>query len=158
MKDLIIILPDIRSVYNVGSIIRTAAFFGAQKIVYCGYTPYPGDKRRALVRPGLKLEKVSLGAEKMLLNIYIENLPEAIAKLKSDGYEIVALELAEGAKDINNFSWPSRCALILGNEVLGLPAEILSQCAAVVQISGAGAKECLNVALATAIALACWNK
>ena len=147
MKDSMIILPNIRSVYNVGSIIRSAAFFGVSKIIYCGYTPYPGDQRRALVRPGLKLEKVSLGAEKMMENIYIENLDETLDHLKKDDYKIVALELAEGAQDIRKFIWPEKCALILGNEVLGLSKEILSQCDAVAQIISAGQKECLNVSL-----------
>jgi len=156
MMERILILPDIRSVYNVGSIIRTAAFFGVSKIIYTGYTPYPNDPKRSLVRPGLHLEKVSLGAEKMVENIYQENLDDVISELKNEGYKIVALELLASAIDIKIFQWPEKCALILGNEVLGLSEKTLSQSDFVVQIPGAGPKECLNVASATAIALSFW--
>ncbi len=158
MKEIVLVLPDIRSVYNVGSIIRTAAFFGVRKIIYTGYTPYPGDARRSLARPGLKLEKVSLGAEKMVENIYQENLDDVIFELKNEGYKIVALELAENAVEVTKFVWPEKCVLIVGNELVGLDKNILATCDAVVQILGTGPKECLNVASATAIALSYWTK
>ncbi|MEI7741950.1 MAG: TrmH family RNA methyltransferase [bacterium] len=139
--DLVLILDNIRSNYNVGAIFRTADAFRVQEIVCAGYTPTPETE-------GLK--KTALGAE-ITVPWRAESLEASIKRLRADGYQIVALEI--GGEDIAKFKTPEKIALILGNEVEGVNPEILKSVDHRLEIPMRGKKESLNVSVACGIAL-----
>src|SRR3989344_570586 len=125
---MIAILHNIRSLYNAGSIFRTADAAGVEKLYLCGITPTPLDKFGKL-RP--QLGKVSLGAEKSVAWEYCKSTAALIKKLKNPpaggGYKILVVEQAKKSIPYHNFatSRGSKVALVVGNEVRGLPPSIL---------------------------------
>ncbi len=145
-----VILHDIRSVHNAGSIFRSADGAGAARIILSGYTAGPID-HVGRARPDFL--KVSLGSE---ASVPWERsdapLPELLAELKAQGYAIIALERSQGAEDIFSYKAPEKFALILGNEVDGVSPEILAHVDATVMIPMRGIKESLNVSVAAGIA------
>lgn len=156
MSEIIIILHNIRSSYNVGSILRTAEGFGVKQIIVSGYTPYPeikGDTRLPHIRTKLTkdIAKTSLGAEKSL-KIHVKTTPP-ITELKSEGFTIVGLEQTPTSINIRNYIAPKKFALILGEEVSGIPEDILKSCDDLIEIPMFGKKESFNVSVATGIAL-----
>lgn len=150
--DCVLVLPNIRSSHNAGSIFRTADATGVTKIVLVGYTPGPYDQYGVL-RPDFG--KVSLGAEKTVPHERAETLAEAIQKLRAEGYMVVGVELDERAAPIFQYKpGPNaKIALVLGNEVDGLSKEDLTLCDTVVEIPMQGMKESLNVSVAAGVAL-----
>lgn len=158
--ETILILHDIRSVMNIGSIFRTSDAIGISKIYLTGYSPGPIDR---FGRERTDIKKTSLGAEK---TVNWERFPEdknisdLILDLKSKKYTIVALEQDEKSIDYKkfcddfekNFS-VKKIAIIPGSEVEGLAKEIINLCDFVAEIPMAGKKESLNVSVATAIFL-----
>lgn len=145
-NELILILNNIRSAHNVGSIFRTADASGVSKIYLCGYTPTP-------VKDLAKIHKTALGAEQV---VPWEHFPKAwrlVKKLKESSVTIVALELSARAVDYRKYKVSYPMALILGNEVDGLSPTVLRYCDAVVQLPMKGTKESLNVSVAAGIAL-----
>ncbi|MDB5224666.1 MAG: tRNA/rRNA methyltransferase SpoU [Candidatus Adlerbacteria bacterium] len=147
---LTLILPDIRSVHNVGSIFRTADAAGVSKIILCGYSPQPKDR---FGRKRADFTKVSLGAEDTVAWEYIESAQDAIQKLKDDGHTIAALEQVRGSVNIFDYEAPKKLALIVGNEVGGVSPNLLALCDAALEIPMHGKKESLNVSVATGVAL-----
>jgi len=149
-KEIILILHNIRSTHNVGSILRTADGAGVSKVYLVGYTPAPTDK---FGRANSKIAKVALGAEKSVLWEEVKSISSLLKKLKKEDVQIVALEQSEDSVDYREFKpqWP--IALILGEETEGIPKAILKQCDATVEIPMKGDKESLNVSVATGIAL-----
>jgi tRNA G18 (ribose-2'-O)-methylase SpoU len=150
---LIGILHDIRSVHNVGSIFRTADGAGFEKLYLCGITPAPLDRFKK-IRPDFA--KVALGAEK---SVAWESVPDAMAvikKLKGEGWEIFALEQSEKSvsltSDFIKKVQRERIALVVGNEVGGIPPAILKLADKVFEIPMLGEKESLNVSVAFGIA------
>ncbi|MFH1286745.1 MAG: RNA methyltransferase [Candidatus Magasanikbacteria bacterium] len=146
-KELCLILPNIRSCHNVGSMFRTADGFGVSKIYLAGYTAEP---------PKPQIDKVSLGAEKWIPWEKVEDLGLSISELKEKGVKIVGLEKTDESIEIRNLKfeiWDSDIALIVGNEVGGLDDETLALCDEVVHIEMHGKKESLNVSVACGIAL-----
>src|SRR3989338_7734729 len=145
MPNIYVICHNIRSRHNVGSIYRTADAAGVSKIFLCGITPTP---------PHPNIEKVSLGAEKF---VKWENRKETwrvIDELKKEGVEIISLEQAKGAISLNDLkSVKKSIALILGEELRGLPKTILKRSDKIVQIPMRGKKESLNVSVAFGIAV-----
>jgi 23S rRNA (guanosine2251-2'-O)-methyltransferase len=151
--ETILILHNIRSVYNVGSIFRTADAAGVTKIILTGYTPTPLDRFK---RPRLDLQKVALGAEQTVAWEYSKNPFAAIFKLKQEGVAIVAIE--QDPRSTSIFSYAKHkskvpVALVLGNEVRGLSKALLNKCDAIVEIPMRGKKESLNVSVAAGIVL-----
>lgn len=150
---MIVVLDNIRSCFNVGSIFRTSDAIGVEKIYLCGITPGPLDR---FGRPNTKFTKVSLGAENTVSHEHVTSTARLITRLKKEGYEIVSLELHPEAIDYRKY--PSRgkssrrLALVLGGEVNGLSKTILYRSNAIIQIPMRGAKESLNVAVAFGIA------
>lgn len=150
--NLVAVLHNIRSVYNVGSIFRTADGAGMAKIYCCGVTPSPLDRFGAL-RPDFT--KVSLGAEKTMPWEKVAQTGRLIKKLKAEGYRVFAVEQAPGS--VPYFSAPRsltlapRSCLIMGNEVRGLPPSVLDAADAILEIPMHGAKESLNVSVAFGI-------
>jgi len=138
-----IILPDIRSAMNVGAILRTADGMRAEHVYLTGYTATPEHP---------KVAKTSLGAENSVPWSYIEKTEPLISKLKSKGYQIVGLELGPMAKKIWDVDFSFPVALVVGNEIHGIPTEIQELCDQVVYLPMLGEKESLNVATSTGIA------
>jgi len=141
-KDFYVICHNIRSLYNVGSIFRTADALGVSKIFLSGYSGTP-------LNP--KLSKTALGAEKIMPWEYNFSIWKLINKLKKDKINIIALETC-GKTKLQNFKPKFPLALILGNEIKGLSKNILKKCKSVVSIPMFGKKESLNVAVAFGIA------
>ncbi len=149
---MLLILHNIRSVHNVGSMFRTADAAGIQKIFLSGYSPAPLDRFKL---PRKDFAKVSLGAEKSVPWEYATKLSTVLAAIKRDGYTVAALE--QDAASIPLFDWEpkdtGKVALLLGNEVRGISKQILSQCDLILEIPMRGKKESLNVSVAAGIAM-----
>lgn len=152
MRSMIVILDNIRSMHNVGSMLRTADAAGIKKIYLCGITPGPLDKYG---RPNSQLVKVSLGAEKSVEWEHAESTLDTIDMLKKQDpdCEIYAVELHEDAINYKNLSGFNRekSVLILGGEVDGLSPEVLSRATKILKIPMLGEKESLNVSVAFGI-------
>ncbi len=163
---MIVILQNIRSLHNVGSIFRTADAAGAEKIYLCGITPTPFD-RFGKIRP--QFSKVSLGAEKSIDWEKRGRAADLIAKLKKEGYKILAVEQSKTSIPYNKFKIKgkkTKIALIMGNEIRGISKALLRKVDKVLEIPMRGAmirqanhpryqktpgKESLNVAIAFAV-------
>ena len=144
---MIIVLHNIRSLYNVGSIFRTADAVGVEKIYLCGITPKPVDE---FGKPRQQLTKVSLGAEKYVEWEYCKSTARLIDKLKKEKYKIFAVEQSKKSTHYNTTASGSgrKIVLVLGNEIKGLPQSILSRAERILEIPMKGRKESLNVAVA----------
>lgn len=140
---MIIVLDNLRSAHNVGSIIRTCDALGIKDIHFCGITPGWEDKR---------VQKTALGAEKNIKALECADIFSHIKELKNKNYKIVGLELDERAVDASQVPNYPRLALVVGNEISGLSEETRSQCDSLVQIPMRGVKESLNVSVAFGIA------
>lgn len=156
MSKIVLVANNVRSTHNVGAIFRTAEGFGVNKIILSGYTPYPRlekDSRLPHISEKLhnQIHKTALGAEDMVPFSYQEKLD--LQALRSAGYRIVALEQAENSTLLNSYSRPEKIALIIGEEVHGIEAELLKQCDDIIEIPMKGQKESFNVSVATGIAL-----
>lgn len=149
-KDIVLILPDIRSAINIGSIFRTADAVGISKIYMTGYTPTPADKFGRIQKD---ITKSALGAETWVPWEYKKDLFSLLRKLKKEGYSIVAIEQDEKATDYRKVKVKNKTAIILGPEVLGLDKKILNHCDVIVEIPMLGKKESLNVSVACGVAL-----
>ena len=156
MTEIIVIAHNIRSTHNVGSIFRTCEGFGVSRVLLTGYTQYPllkNDSRLPHVSEKLtaQIHKTALGAETMVPFEYQEH-PD-LGALAREGYEIVALEQAPTSINLRNYHAPHKLALLLGEEVHGIPNELLKQCPTILEIPMVGTKESFNVSVATGIAL-----
>ena len=150
---MILVLHNIRSVYNVGSIFRTADAAGVSRVILSGYTPTPVDR---FSTPRKDFAKVSLGAEKSVPWAQKkQNLPSLIKYLRDEDFMIVALEQAKNAVPLYDFKPPKnkKIALVLGNEVRGLSRAVLKLCDKVVEIPMRGKKESLNVSVVAGVAM-----
>lgn len=158
MRQIILIAHNLRSTHNVGSLLRTAEGLGAQKVILSGYTPYPmHDNDRRLPheagKVGRAINKTALGAEDAVKWEHHERLLPVIAKLKTDGYTIAAIEQAEDARELPGYYPPQKIALIVGREVEGVEPEVLAACDLALEIPMFGKKESFNVVQAAAMAL-----
>lgn len=149
-KELVLILPNIRSVHNVGSIFRTADAAGVSKIYLTGYTPRPVDQ---FGRTNQALAKVALGAEKTVSWEYSASATTVINKLKKAGAKIMALEQAKNSLNYRQPKLTDSAALILGEEVEGISPKLLKLADQIIEIPMRGEKESLNVAVAAGIAI-----
>lgn len=149
-KTCVLILENIRSVENTGSIFRSASRFGVRKIFLVGTTPTPLDR---FGRKRQDFSKVSLGAEETMEWEYRKRTEEIIKELKEENFQIISLEQTPRAKNLNNFNTSNQFALVVGNEVSGVPPNILDLSDCVVEIPVQGVKKSLNVSVATGIAL-----
>lgn len=147
-----LILHNIRSAENVGSMFRTADAFGIKKIFLTGYTPHPVDRFK---RPVSKIAKAALGAEKTV-EWEVGDIAEVIKKLKSNQVRIIGLEQDPRSNSLSNYVLNpgfAQWGLVVGNEVGGIEAEVRALCDDLVEIPMLGMKESLNVSVATGIAL-----
>lgn len=156
MSEIIVIVHNIRSTHNVGSIFRTCEGFGVSKILLSGYSPYPkteNDPRLPHVadKATRQIHKTALGAEGMVPFEYSADVD--YEALRHAGYRIVGLEQATGSIQLTNYNPPKKLALVLGEEVHGISPLLLEQCDDIVEIPMVGKKESFNVSVATGIAL-----
>lgn len=135
-------LDNIRSLYNVGSLFRTADALLVEKIILCGITGTPPDKQ---------IEKVALGAVETVPFAYEKNVRAAVSKLKAEGKQIVALELTKESINYRKADYAEEIALVVGNEVDGVADEVLEMADLAVDIPMKGRANSLNVATATAV-------
>lgn len=147
---IVLVLQDIRSAQNVGALFRTADAIGVQKIYLSAITPSPLDR---FGRPRSDIAKTALGAEQTLLYEEYSDSGELVSYLKKEGYAIVSLEQSSQSIDYKTYRPTEKTALIIGNEVSGLPEHILTQSDVVIEIPMRGEKESLNVTTATGIVL-----
>ncbi|MBP6929946.1 MAG: RNA methyltransferase [Candidatus Moranbacteria bacterium] len=153
-NSLILILHDIRSAHNVGSMFRTADGAGVDEIVLSGYSPVPPKKDALYLTDADKaLRKTALGAEESMAWKKVASLTRLVNQLRKEGYEIVALEQATGSIDYRQYRGKHKVALIVGNEVGGVVEKVLKNCDTILEIPMRGKKNSLNVSVATGIAL-----
>lgn len=153
MKDnieSIVILHNIRSVYNVGAIFRTADAVGVSKIYLTGYTSTPVDR---FGRERKDVAKSALGAQKSVAWEYVKSVGSVIKKLKKEEFEIVAVEQSEQSIDYKKIKPKQKTAFLFGNEVLGVSKQLLSKCDKIIEIPMRGEKESLNVSISAGIIL-----
>ncbi len=143
---IIIVLENIRSMHNVGSVFRTADAFLAEGIYLCGYTPQP---------PHRDIHKTALGATETVAWKYFKNITEALNELRSSGYKIFAVEQTEESQPLNFVSIEknNKVAVVFGNEVEGVSNEALQLCDGSIEIPQWGMKHSLNVSVAAGIVL-----
>ncbi len=157
-RRLALIVHNVRSAHNVGSLLRTADGMGVEQVIFTGYTPYPeapADERPPHVRrkASAAIAKTALGAEKSLAWKHYGDLQECVDELAGQGFMIIALEQTAAAGDLADFHPGDAVALVVGNEVDGLDGPALKLTDMQLQIPMMGAKESFNVSVAAAIAL-----
>lgn len=157
VNDIIIVLDNIRSRENIGSIFRTADAAGAGKIYLCGITPTPSIGNQKQIQNFDKISKTALGAETWMPWEYHSQTWNVLRKLKVENanLKVIGLEQTRDSKNIFRYKTPKnkKIVLILGNEVKGLSPRILKYCDDIAYIPMHGKKESLNVAVAAGIAL-----
>src|SRR5690554_1096367 len=143
---IIVILDNLRSLNNIGSIFRTSDAFLIEKIYLCGITATPPHK---------DIHKTALGATETVDWEYVENCTEVVTKLKEEGVQAIAIEQAENAVFLNDFhpNDNTTYAFIFGNEVRGVSQKVVNQCDMVVEIPQYGTKHSLNIAVSTGVVL-----
>lgn len=143
---LIIVLDNIRSQHNVGSVFRTADAFRLQGVWLCGITACP---------PAAEIHKTALGAEDSVSWEYFEDTFDAVERLQREGYEVLAVEQVEGSLKLNTFRIDpaKRYALILGNEVKGVRQDVVDAADAALEIPQYGTKHSMNVSVTAGIVM-----
>lgn len=143
---VVVVLENIRSAYNVGSVFRTADAFLLEAIYICGYTCHPPHK---------EIKKTALGAEDSVTWKHFTDIKLAITELKEAGYKIYAVEQAEGSTMLNELDYKmgEKVAVIFGNEVTGVEQSTIGQCTACIEIPQGGMKHSLNIATAAGVVL-----
>ena len=137
-----VVLNSIRSLYNVGSLFRTADGIGIEKLWLCGITGYP---------PQSGIAKTALGAEENVPWDYRKDILSLLRELKGQGYQIVLLEQIAESIPHDQFNPQAPVCLVVGNEISGISDELLTLCDAAVEIDMSGIKNSLNVAVAFGI-------
>ena len=143
---VIIVLDNIRSMHNVGSVFRTADAFLIKAVYLCGYTPQP---------PHRDIHKTALGATETVDWQYFATTVRAVESLKSDGFSVYAVEQTEGSIPLQEFELPDagQLAVVFGNEVSGVSEDALGLCDGSVEIPQWGMKHSLNISIAAGIVL-----
>lgn len=149
MKNILII-PNIRSVVNVGAMFRTADAVGIDKIYLVGITPTPLDRFGRVRRD---MAKSALGAENSVAWEYREDLISLIKELKQDGFQVIAVEQDEKSIKYKEVETREKNAFIMGPEVEGLSQDVLETCDIIAEIPMKGEKESLNVSVACGVVL-----
>lgn len=143
---VIAVLENIRSAYNVGSVLRTADAFLLQAVYTIGYTAHPPHKQ---------ISKTALGAEETVETAHFVNAEEAIRHLRDKGYKVYAVEQAEDSYKLNAFTTEAdeKIAVIFGNEVTGVEQSTILLCDGCIEIPQLGMKHSLNISVAAGIVL-----
>ncbi|MEY4602552.1 MAG: hypothetical protein RL292_493 [Candidatus Parcubacteria bacterium] len=149
-RDVRVLLHNIRSTHNVGSIFRTADAAGVSHIYISGYTPSPLDQFN---RKQKDIAKTALGAEDSVAWSKAGTMKTLIAQLKIEGFSVVALEQSKKSVDYKKVELGEKVLIVVGNEVKGMSPELLKLADVVAEIPMKGEKESLNVSVAFGIAL-----
>lgn len=152
-REIYILLHDIRSVYNVGAIFRTADAIGVTKIYLTGITPTPLDRFNQS-RPDFA--KSALGSEKTVAWEYAKSPASLITKLKKQGVQIVCIEQNSNSVDYKKAKLGKKVLVVLGNEVTGVSKSLLKKADTIAEIPMHGLKESLNVSVSAGIVLYRW--
>lgn len=143
---VIVVLENIRSAYNVGSVFRTADAFLIEAIYIIGYSAKPPHK---------EIKKTALGAEETVSWKYFKTTGEAIAALREEEYNVYAVEQAVGSADLQtiNYDGKTKVAVVFGNEVTGVDQSTIQLCDSCIEIPQLGMKHSLNIATAAGVVL-----
>lgn len=141
---IIVILENIRSAYNVGSVFRTSDAFLAEALYIIGYSACPPHK---------EIKKTALGAEDTVSWKYFKTTREAIEELRTAGYSVFAVEQAEGSLRLQEFVSRGKIAVVFGNEVTGVEQTTIEACDGCIEIPQFGMKHSLNIATAAGVVL-----
>jgi len=144
-KPLVVVMDNIRSMHNVGSVFRTADAFLISGICLCGFTPQP---------PHRDIQKTALGATDSVDWLYYEHTVDAVLALKERGFKVLAIEQTEGSMLLNEYVQSNMpLAFVFGNEVDGVSDEVIQLCDGVIEIPQWGMKHSLNISVAAAVVL-----
>lgn len=143
---VVVVLDDVRSEMNVGSILRTADAFAISEVCLCGITPVP---------PMPEIHKTALGAEDSVMWQHYDDVMQCIAELRSEGYKIISIEQVHGSVELQEFMFGSdeKYALIMGNEVKGVSQQAVDASDVCIELPQRGTKHSLNVACTAAIVM-----
>lgn len=143
---VIVVLENIRSAYNVGSVFRTSDAFLIEAIYITGYSAKPPHK---------EIKKTALGAEESVNWKHFVNATEAIDELHKAGYRVLAIEQVENSRKLHQLHWDgkSRLAVVFGNEVTGVEQQTIALCDDCLEIPQLGMKHSLNIATAAGVVL-----
>lgn len=143
---LVIVLDNIRSLNNIGSVFRTSDAFRVERLALCGITATP---------PSVEIHKTALGAEDSVEWSYHRSTADAVRELQAGGYKVCALELVKGSVSLERFpvEHDGKYAVVAGHEVDGVAQEVVDLCDACIEIPQEGTKHSLNVAVSTALAI-----
>lgn len=141
---LVVIMDDVRSMHNVGSVLRTADAFRIEAVYMCGITSTP---------PCNEIHKTALGAEDSVDWQYFPTALEAVTTLQARGYEVLAVEQAEGSTKLPDFTpnTDKRYAVVMGNEVKGVHQEVIDAADGCIEIPQIGTKHSMNVSVTAGI-------
>ena len=138
-----IVLDNVRSALNVGSVFRTSDAFLIEKIILCGITACPPNK---------EIRKAALGSTESVEWEYVKDTIDAVQQLIKEGYHVVGIEQADKSTQLNEFELPKKpIAIIMGNEVNGVDQHVIDLCNEVIEIPQFGTKHSLNIAVTTGI-------
>ena len=143
---LVVVLDDVRSMYNIGSVFRTCDAFRVEAIALCGICQTP---------PSTEIHKTALGAEDAVSWKYYKTALEAVEALKKEGYEVLAVEQVEHSTKLQHFlpNKTKRYAVVLGNEVKGVHQEVVDACDGCLEIPQLGTKHSMNVSVTAGIVI-----
>lgn len=143
---LVVVMDNVRSMYNVGSIFRTCDGFAVEKLLLCGITACPPHK---------EISKTALGATESVDWQHYTTTVEAVQELKTAGYDVYAVEQVDTSTSLQDFLPKSgqKMAIVLGNEVFGVDDEVLPLCDGAIEIPQVGTKHSFNVSVAGAITI-----
>ena len=139
---LVVVLDNVRSLYNVGSVFRTCDAFRVEKLCLCGITACP---------PHTEIHKTALGAEDSVEWKYYQDTMNCVNDLKTDGYTVLSIEQCEGSTMLNNFKADpdKRYAVVMGNEVKGVQQTVVDASDGCIEIPQFGTKHSMNVSVTT---------
>ena len=143
---LIVVLDDVRSMYNIGSVFRTCDAFRVEAVFLCGICQTP---------PSTEIHKTALGAEDSVEWKYFANAKEAVVSLQQMGYQVFAIEQVEGSTKLQDLTLPTdgHFAIVMGNEVKGVQQEVVDMCDGCLELPQFGTKHSLNVSTTAGIVI-----
>ena len=142
---LVVVMDNVRSMYNVGSIFRTCDAFSVERLLLCGITACPPHK---------EITKTALGATESVDWQHYGTTVEAVTELKQQGYKVFAVEQVDTSVMLDQMKiLPEKTAIVLGNEVFGVDDAVLALCDGAIEIPQNGTKHSLNVSIAGGIAI-----
>ncbi|HAR20386.1 MAG TPA: RNA methyltransferase [Cytophagales bacterium] len=143
---VVLVLDNVRSMHNVGSVFRTSDAFRVEKLCLCGITATP---------PHREISKTALGATESVVWQHYPHTIDCVQQLKAEGYRIMAIEQVKGSQKLDATAFPNhpKTAFIFGNEVFGIHEEVLKHCDAFIEIPQFGTKHSFNISISVGIVL-----